>query len=215
MFYVLQERDYRRSVDLLDGMFRLRKKVFADQLRWNVATHGEWERDKYDDLSPVYIVWGKPHCVFGSIRLLPTTGPTLLHDVFFETFPDAAALSAPGIWEATRCCVDIDRVRQHFPEITQTHAFGLMCLAAAELCIRHGIDTLVSNYEPVMRRVYSQVGLDITELGKAEGYGRRPVCCGVFAISDSLIAGMRHALAVRGPLGWTTIEPAKPASAAA
>ncbi len=206
MFIILQAQDYHRHTQLMDGMFKLRKKVFADQLQWSVETNGNWERDAYDNLSPVYIIWVKSRKVLGAIRLLPTTGPTLLHDVFVNTFPNTASLSAPGIWEATRCCVDIDVVKFHHPEMSHTHAFGMMCLAAAELSLRHGIDTLVSNYEPQMRRIYEQIGAEISELGLAHGFGRRPVCCGFFAISPALIGQMREALGVHSPLPWTTAE---------
>ena len=44
--------------------------------------------------------------VKGSLRLLPTTGPTVLADVFSDTLPDAVTFSAPTIWECTRFCLE-------------------------------------------------------------------------------------------------------------
>jgi N-acyl-L-homoserine lactone synthetase len=202
MFFTLQGNAYRKHADLLDQMFRLRKRVFCDQRRWNVPVVGDWERDAYDDLSPVYVVWSSADkkTLLGAIRLLPTTGPTLLHDVFSETFPDTAGLVAPNIWEATRCCVDTEALKVHHPQFSPLRAFGVICLAAAEVAFTHGIDTLISNYEPHVRRLYRQIGADITEIGAADGFGRHLVCCGAFEISAGLLSRMRAALSIAQPL---------------
>lgn len=198
MFVTVQAPDYTRHQALLDQMFRLRKRVFFDNLQWDVEVSGEAERDRYDDLSPVYVLWCSDdgRTLLGSMRLMPTTGPTLLHEVFVRTIPQGLSLEAPGIWEATRCCIDADALAAHSPFTDQSRAFGMICLAAAEVANAHAIHTLISNYEPHMRRIYARCGAQIAELGRADGYGRRPVCCGAFAISDDIVTSMRAALSV-------------------
>jgi len=91
MYVLVQAHEYHKHRDLLDQSFRLRKKVFADQLGWDVSVSGLRERDRYDDLHPAYLLWcdEEKKRLFGSVRLMPTTGPTLLYDVFRGTFPDA------------------------------------------------------------------------------------------------------------------------------
>jgi acyl homoserine lactone synthase len=49
---------------------------------------------------PVYIIDADGPIVRGSLRLLPTTGPTLSEETFSDTIPDGASLSAPAIWNA-------------------------------------------------------------------------------------------------------------------
>jgi len=183
-------------------MHRLRKLIFYDTLKWEVPVDGGIERDYYDDCQPVYLVWCSVDrkILFGCLRLLPTTGPTLLYDVFGRTIPGTVELSAPGIWEATRCCVDAAALADHEPEIDQGRAFGLLCLAVAEVAAAHAIHTLIFNYEPYMKRIYARAGAEIQELGRADGYGRRPVCCGAFHVSEHFISGMRAALGVDEPL---------------
>src|ERR1700682_6231836 len=92
----------------MDEMFRLRARVFRDRLKWDVHVANGKERDKYDDEGPVYLIYADDEArqVKGSLRLLPTTGPTLLADIFSDTLPDAVNLSAPSIWECTRFCLD-------------------------------------------------------------------------------------------------------------
>jgi len=201
MFIVVQRHEYEKYSALLDQSFRLRKRVFFDRLGWDVSIDGDFERDAYDDLGPVYLLWcdDRAETLYGTVRLMPTTGPTLLFDVFGSTFPDAM-LSAPGIWEGTRMCVDDAAIRRDFPDLSSARAFSLLLLALCECGLDHGIHTLVSNYEPHFRRIYQRAGLRVTELGRADGYGRFPVCCGVFDVSEETRQAMRRALNLTRPL---------------
>lgn len=201
MFIVVQKHEYETHAALLDQSFRLRKRVFFDRLGWNVSIDGDFERDAYDDLGPAYLMWcdDQVETLYGTVRLLPTTGPTLLFDVFGSTFPDAT-LSAPDIWEGTRMCIDDAAIRQDFADLSSARAFSLLLLALCECGLDHGIHTLVSNYEPHFRRIYRRAGLRITELGQADGYGRFPVCCGVFDVNEETRQAMRRALNITRPL---------------
>jgi len=207
MFISVQAPQYEKYRSVLDQMFRLRKRVFADELQWDVPVQGEYERDTYDALNPVYLIWCSPDAqtLYGSMRLMPTTGPTLLYDVFRETFPHGATLSAPSIWEATRTCIDVENVKRDHPGIDAARGFGLLCLATAECAVAHSIQTLICNYEPYMKRVYARAGATVQELGRADKYGRRPVCCGAFRMNHQTVADMRGALKVDLPLyqRWT------------
>jgi len=134
MFVIIQAHEYQKYAFILDQMFRLRKKVFADILGWNVPVIGPFERDSYDSLCPAYLVWCDETRtrLYGGMRLMPTTGPTLLYDVFRATFPQAANLVAPGIWEGTRMCIDEEAIADDFPEVDAGRAFSMLLLALCE-----------------------------------------------------------------------------------
>src|SRR5688572_26695873 len=108
MITVLESFQFAEHQALLDKMYRLRAYVFGDKLGWNLSVSAGRERDKYDDLNPVYLLYTDQarEEVFGSLRLLPTTGPTLLYEVFGEAIPEGVDFVAPHIWECTRFCVD-------------------------------------------------------------------------------------------------------------
>jgi N-acyl-L-homoserine lactone synthetase len=89
----------------LDGMFRLRHEVFKERLNWDVGSSAGRERDDFDDLDPVYIVCEQDGEVLGSWRLLPTTGPNMLRNVFPELLHGAPAPCAPDVWEISRFAV--------------------------------------------------------------------------------------------------------------
>lgn len=197
MFIVVQKHKYEKYSALFQQSFRLRKRAFFDRLGWDVSIDGDFERDEYDALGPAYLMWCNDAAdkLYGTVRLMPTTGPTLLFDVFRSTFPDAA-LCAPGIWEGTRMCVDEALIQRDFPGISSARAFSLLLLALCECGLDHEIHTLVSNYEPHFRRIYQRAGLQVTELGRSDGFGRFPVCCGVFGVSEETRHAMRRALNV-------------------
>lgn len=202
MFFAIEAHEYTRHTGLLDQMFRLRKRIFADQLHWKVSVEGDAEIDSYDQLGPVYLVWTDDDMLtlYGSLRMMPTTGPTLLNCVFRATFPADIDLCAPDIWEGTRLCIDQERVAERFADLTRSRALGLMLLALCECGLAFGISTMISNYEPQMRRFYRQAGLAVDELGMADGYGRFPVCCGAFEVSPAVLASMRSALSIHHPV---------------
>src|SRR5271165_7582008 len=68
----------------MDAMFRNRAEIFSGRLGWDVVVRNGYERDQFDDANPLYLVSVDPETedYWGSLRLLPTTGPNMLRDVF-------------------------------------------------------------------------------------------------------------------------------------
>jgi acyl homoserine lactone synthase len=156
---------------LLDEMFRLRAHVFHGRLGWDVGVTDDMERDRFDDLMPVYIIDADGPTVRGSLRLLPTTGPTLSEETFSDTFPDAAALSAPTIWECSRLCVG------DYPARTQVEIAANLLIAVGKLCLRHGIKTIIANTHIKIMRLCQRVGFDVEILGHTDRFGERVFLC--------------------------------------
>ena len=83
MLQLVTPHDYAACADALAEMYRLRFRVFKNRLDWDVTTSGDMERDSYDDLGPVYLLQRNTlGDLTGCVRLLPTTGPTMLRDTF-------------------------------------------------------------------------------------------------------------------------------------
>ena len=82
------------------AMHEIRKRTFHDRLGWQVKTLRSWEIDEFDALNPLYLISIGPNDVInGSLRLLPTTGPNMLADVFPELLPDNLRIESATIWE--------------------------------------------------------------------------------------------------------------------
>jgi len=89
---------------LVHAMMRQRARLFGpDGLNWDVNVVDGEERDLLDHTaSPVYIVATNNDNVVGSLRLLPTTGPTLLD----SSFQEFESVESPEIWEMSRLCTE-------------------------------------------------------------------------------------------------------------
>lgn len=200
MFILVQENDYARYGMLLDRMHRLRKDVFFDRLGWNVTVNGDRERDRYDDIGPAYLLWCDVtrSTLYGSLRLLPTTGPTLLNDMLRQTFPAEMDFSHPLIWESTHICVDTDAIAAGLPGIDSGSAMIRMLVALAECALAKGITMLACGYEPEMKRVYRQAGVPLDEIGCADGFGAQPLCCGLFGVTGEVVDAMHRKTGLSG-----------------
>ncbi len=185
MIVVVQEYNAREHADLLDQMFRLRAKVFAGRLKWDVSVIDGWERDRFDELAPVYLIHtdAAGREVRGSLRLLPTTGPTLLADFFSDTLPDAALLSAPTIWECTRFCIDEDILR-HREQIVASRE---LISGLGSVALTAGIESILGNFDARMLRLYRRIGCEVEVLGSTHRYGE-PVYLGMFPVSQPILA---------------------------
>jgi acyl-homoserine lactone synthase len=92
---------------VLRAMFAARKSVFVDLLKWDVPVlDGQFEVDQFDDEHAVYLILATSDGEhLGSARLLPTTRPHILGDLY----PFLCAGPVPAgesVFEITRFCLD-------------------------------------------------------------------------------------------------------------
>jgi acyl homoserine lactone synthase len=203
MIVVLEQHNAHQYQHLIDEMFRLRARVFRDRLNWDVAVTDGKERDRYDDEQPVYIIHSDHAArqVKGSLRLLPTTGATLLADIFSDTLPDAVNLSAPSIWECTRFCLD-DNLFERGREDEMLFASAVLIEAVGDVALRAGVEAIVGNFDEPMLRLYRRIGCEVEVLGSTFRYGR-PVYLGLHPISESIVRRIKARLK-KAQLGFGT-----------
>ena len=90
----------------LRAMFEDRKSVFVDLLKWDVPVlDGRFEIDQFDDSHATYlIIADEDGDHLGSARLLPTTRPHILGDLFAGLCA-APPPAGPDVAEITRFCL--------------------------------------------------------------------------------------------------------------
>jgi len=87
----------------MDAMFRNRALTFSERLGWEVTVKDGYERDEFDDANLLYLVLVDPNTneYWGSLRLLPTTGPNMLRDVFPFLLEEGEYIESATIWESS------------------------------------------------------------------------------------------------------------------
>lgn len=91
---------------LLQSMFKDRKAVFVDLLKWDVPHDGGMERDQFDNEYADYLVVTEPGTSehLASLRMLPTDRPHILGSLFADLC-EGAVPSGPDIREISRMCL--------------------------------------------------------------------------------------------------------------
>jgi acyl homoserine lactone synthase len=188
MIVIVEPYNAEQHVYLLEQMFRLRAQIFHDRLAWDVVVKDGKERDKYDDKNPAYVIYTDEHChkLKGSLRLLPTTGPTLSADFFSDTDPDAAHLMAPTLWECTRFCLDVWRKDNGDSLFAST----VLPVALGDLALRAGIESVIGHFDASMLDLWRRIGYDVEIVGSTSRYGR-PVYLGLHPISEAIVSSIR------------------------
>lgn len=151
----------------LEGMFRLRHKIFYETLRWEVSSVNGLERDRYDELLPVYPVSRNRHGqVTGTMRLLPTTGPYMLADIFPQLLRDEPVPRARQIWEISRFAVvsPDDQNRSKSQAQLNADTFNLM-RCAARFAREQQIREYVFVTSVAVERLLLRLGLEIKRFG--------------------------------------------------
>jgi N-acyl-L-homoserine lactone synthetase len=187
MIIVIEPHNAAEYPKLMEQMFRLRARVFRDRLGWDVQVSDGKERDKYDDEAPVYLIYTDSEAreVKGCLRLLPTTGPTVLADFFSDTLPEAAHLIAPSIWECTRFCLD-EGVLGKGNQEEMYFASAVLIAALGDVAINAGIESILGNFDSTMLRLYRRIGCEVEVLGSTRRYGE-PIYLGLFPISEPIL----------------------------
>jgi acyl-homoserine lactone synthase len=114
-----------------------RKRVFVDQLGWELCAPGSWlEVDQFDTEHTVYLVLtrGDDDRHVASVRLNPTIRPHMLNTVFADLC-DGGPVVGPDVWESSRFTIaplgfrgtEVMRISQY------------LALAHAEFALLNGI----------------------------------------------------------------------------
>lgn len=96
-----------RQEELPDGLYskvaRYRHKVFVERLGWQLQTFNYAEQDQFDRFDTVYVISRDERGnISGCARLLPTTQPYLLGDVFPQLLNGMPPPNSPDVWELSR-----------------------------------------------------------------------------------------------------------------
>ena len=135
MLHTIQSLDRAGGDAVLRAMFAARKSVFIDLLKWDVPVlDGRFEIDQFDDVHATYLVLTDGEGGhLASARLLPTTRPHILGDLFPHLCAGAPPRD-PAICEITRFCLD-----RRLDARARRAARDTLVAALVEHALAHGI----------------------------------------------------------------------------
>ncbi|HEX9471087.1 MAG TPA: acyl-homoserine-lactone synthase [Bradyrhizobium sp.] len=199
MIRVVTKDNAERHVGNLYQMHRIRKAVFKDRLGWDVTVSGEFEVDEYDALGPSYLLSiDRYGTLIGCVRLLPTTGPNMLRDIFPSFVTKAAVPRGERVWEASRFAVSRNTTAAE-AGLSQT-TYDLL-IGVLKFGLSNGISTIVCVVDLRMERILRRAGWQLERLGPAHRIGSTIAMAGQLDVSAQILrrlegrVGLAHAVA--------------------
>ncbi len=186
----------------MDAMFRNRAQIFSERLGWKVSVKDGYERDTFDDENPLYLVSVDPLTdqYRGSVRLLPTTGPNMLRDVFPFLLGKDECVESPTIWEISRICT---LVGERQPERTRTGfnlVLGELIVGIVEAGLMAGLTQIVAVFDARVYRVVKAAGCNPQLIGRPQRIGETMSFVGVFDTGNSPLRAIRRAVGIEVPV---------------
>jgi len=198
MHIVTPDRYGEFAADLAE-MFRLRYRVFKERLGWDVEVSGGMEIDDFDALHPTYLLQrGSDARVQGCVRLLPSTGPTMLRDTFPVLLDGHPVLMNPDIWESSRFALDLG------PETAK--ATGGIAWATYELFagmvefgLSRRLSAIVTVTDARMERILRRAGWPLRRIGEPRRLGTTLAVAGYLEVSRESLQRLRRGGGIEDP----------------
>jgi acyl homoserine lactone synthase len=151
MIWFVEGKRVGEYPSLVDAMHRSRAEIFGSRLGWDVEVVDGRERDRFDDCNPLYVICTDDDGNYrGSLRLLPTTGPNMLRDVFPQLLGEEGVapnnlepwfIEDSKIWECSRICgLDFKTLDE-------------LILGIAEFCLKANLTRIVSVFDNRVLRI--------------------------------------------------------------
>jgi len=187
---------------LLFDMHRLRKRVFKDRLGWDVqVTASGLEVDAFDLPDTVYLLAiSKDQRVIGSWRLLPTTGTTMVHDLWPHFLENLPLPRDRSLWEVSRFAVDCPLDDAAEAKEQAQHAIQEMFCGLTELCLLCGIQEVVTLYDMRLARLLQRLDCHPRLVSPRQRVGDVLCQVGAFVTDAALLEKLRKATGLNTPL---------------
>jgi acyl homoserine lactone synthase len=189
----------------MDAMFRNRAEIFSARLGWDVVVKDGYERDRFDDLNPLYLVSVDPitEQYWGSLRLLPTTGPNMLRDVFPQLMEEGEVVESASVWESSRICATAVEGQPRRSKNGVNYVMSELIAGIGEVALMAGLTQIVSVFDARILRVLKAVGCEPVVIGRPQRIGSAMAYAALFEPDVVRLESLRDEL----EMGPTVLAP--------
>ena len=208
MLEIVQAGQAGKTHFLFD-MHRMRKRVFYDRMAWDVTiTPLGLEVDQFDLPEAVYVLaLDNNRRVIGNWRLLPTTGPTMIRDLWPQFLNSIDLPCDPYVWEGSRFAVSSLEQNTRQGLIQANRATRELLCGVTELCMMCGITTVFGMYDKRIRRIFKALDCRASEISERLQIGSIEAEVGRFEINEEMITRLREASGIETTLVTSSMLP--------
>jgi acyl homoserine lactone synthase len=145
----------------IERLGRYRRQVFVERLGWGLESENGCELDRFDGVDTVYVTVEDAHsAIAGCARLLPTTQPYLLSEVFPQLLHGVPPPRDERIWELSRFA-SMDFTQPATTPLAQfsSSSTALLLRGAMDYAARHGVHRLITVSPLGIERLVRRLGI--------------------------------------------------------
>jgi acyl homoserine lactone synthase len=154
-------------VEFVRRLWQYRHRVFVERLGWPLDSQQGCEYDRFDRDDTVYVALvDEQQAILGCARLLPTTRPYLLAEIFPQLLHGAELPRDPQVWELSRFAA-MDFSRRSATPLAQfsSSATARLMQESMQCARRLGAARLVTVSPLGIERLVRRLGLDARRAG--------------------------------------------------
>ncbi|MCP1968220.1 acyl-homoserine-lactone synthase [Bradyrhizobium elkanii] len=205
MIRLITQPFYGESSEVLAKMHQLRHRVFKIRMDWEVEISGDMEIDAFDALHPAYLVQlSNDGTVQGTVRFLPTSGPTMLRDTFPMLLGGRDAPSSPHVWESSRFAIDVALGAPKGEHGIACATYELFA-GMVEFGLSQQLHKIVTVTDVRMERILRRAGWSLQRIGKPLSIRSTEAVAGYLDLSFEVLTHLRRAAKLSGPVLWAPV----------
>lgn len=205
MIFIVDAANRQHFAADLATMHRHRKAVFVDRAGWKIPVVVDQEIDCYDLLEQTMYLLAKdvPNGpLLASARLLPTTGPHLMRDLYSASYR-AALPSGSTVWEISRYCTapGIGGRTRRLSLLWETIC-GIM-----EAALQHGVDQAIFAANRALLPLALECGWEAKAVGPTMSDGNDEVTAVIATLTPGGLQNVRDRHGVSEQVIWRLQTP--------
>ncbi|QQO20596.1 GNAT family N-acetyltransferase [Bradyrhizobium diazoefficiens] len=205
MMHLITPDHYGTFAEEIAEMHRLRYRVFKERLQWDVQVSGEMEIDEFDALDPVYLIQrANDNRVQGCVRLLPSTGPTMLRESFPILLAGNSFRASPAVWESSRFSLDNANGARDAIHGLAGATYELFA-GMIEFGLSRRLTDIVTVTDARMERILRRAGWPLKRIGEPRRLGATQAVAGYLEVSIESLTRVRIAGNLRTPVLWEPV----------
>lgn len=171
MIQIITSQNADDYPELMEEVWRFRHRQFVERLGWKeLRSEDGRETDRFDTDDAIHLVARNEGRVVGYTRLLRTSGPHLLNDIYPEIMEGHSWPHEHDVYEWTRCISDEDAGR-----IGEVQASHVLITGVLEFCLTAGIRGLIVETHPKLVTWMLETGYAVETLHSPQVINSVPV----------------------------------------
>ncbi|HYD94467.1 MAG TPA: acyl-homoserine-lactone synthase [Noviherbaspirillum sp.] len=177
------------SPSLENALAAYRHKIFIERLGWPLPVENGQERDQFDHPDTLYVMTRDENgAICGCARLLPTTAPYLLSEIFPNLLAGAPVPRSSEVWELSRFAAASVAAQSSVEAAANTRA---LLAAAVQTAMEHGAKRLITVSPLGIERLLQRMGVHAHRAGPPMLADGKPIFACWIEIDEQTLDALR------------------------